>query len=210
MTFQSWLIYMALVLVATATPGPAVFFIMTKSALHGWRQATFAALGNIAGLFCLGLVAVSGLGVVLQTSETIFTAVKYAGSLYLMFLGVKLIFHQGSDAGMETSECHQVGTAPWKIFAHAFGVAVTNPKAIVFLTALFPPFINHDEALVPQFLTLISVLMASSCAFLVFYALIADRATGWFRKPYRMKAIRQASGSVFLGFGILMATSSNK
>ncbi|SCX91449.1 LysE family translocator [Desulfoluna spongiiphila] len=210
MTFQSWLIYIALVVVATATPGPAVFFIMTKSALHGWRQAIFAALGNIAGLFCLGIVAVSGLGIILETSETIYTAVKYAGSLYLMFLGLKLIFQQDPDLGTKHTEFHHAKMASCKMFTHAFGVAVTNPKAIIFLTALFPPFLNHDEALIPQFLVLILVLMGSSCVFLMLYALIVDRATNWFNKPYRMKAIRQTSGSVFVGFGLLMATSSNR
>ena len=47
MTIQSWLMYLVLVLAATSTPGPAVLFIMTNSALHGWKKTTFAALGNI-------------------------------------------------------------------------------------------------------------------------------------------------------------------
>ena len=58
--------YLTLVIVATSTPGPAVLFIMTNSALHGWRKAIFAALGNIVGLFCLGIIAVTGLGAILK------------------------------------------------------------------------------------------------------------------------------------------------
>lgn len=50
MTLQAWCIYLTLVLVATATPGPAVLFIVTNASLHGWRKAVFAALGNIIGL----------------------------------------------------------------------------------------------------------------------------------------------------------------
>jgi threonine/homoserine/homoserine lactone efflux protein len=69
--------YLTLVLVATATPGPAVLYITTHSSLHGWRKAIFAALGNILGLFCLGFVAVTGLGAILNTSVIIFTCIKY-------------------------------------------------------------------------------------------------------------------------------------
>jgi homoserine/homoserine lactone efflux protein len=72
MAFQSWLIYLILVLVATSTPGPAVLFIMTNSTLRGWKKASFLALGNITGLFSLGLLAVTGLGAVIATSMIVF------------------------------------------------------------------------------------------------------------------------------------------
>lgn len=210
MTFQSWFIYLALVVVATATPGPAVLFVVTNSALHGWRKATYAAFGNITGLFCLGIIAISGLGAILKTSELIFNIVKYAGSLYLMFLGLKLIFQKSEATTIDNTEFHPANAKSVKIFIRAFSVAVSNPKAIVFLTALFPQFINHNKALVPQFLLLIAVLMAFSFGFLVFYALIADIAKNWLNSPDKNKTLSRTSGSIFLGFGILMATSSNR
>jgi len=86
MTIQSWLMYLTLVIVATATPGPAVLFIITNSTLHGWRKAVFAAFGNIFGLFCLGIIAVTGLGTILKTSEIMFNIIKYAGAAYLIYL----------------------------------------------------------------------------------------------------------------------------
>ena len=79
MTIESWMIYFALVIVATATPGPAVLFIITNSTLHGWKKAIYAALGNIIGLFCLGIIAITGLGTILNTSVTLFNIIKYAG-----------------------------------------------------------------------------------------------------------------------------------
>ena len=88
MTLQSWLMYLALVFVATSTPGPAVLFIMTNATLHGWRKAVFAALGNIAGLLCLGIIAVTGLGTILNTSEIIFNMIKYMGAAYLIYLEI--------------------------------------------------------------------------------------------------------------------------
>ncbi len=66
MTLQAWIMYLTLVFVATSTPGPAVLYITTHSSLYGWRKAVFAALGNILGLFCLGIIAVTGLGAILR------------------------------------------------------------------------------------------------------------------------------------------------
>ncbi|MCK5541636.1 MAG: LysE family translocator [Desulfobacterales bacterium] len=97
MTIQSWFMYLVLVLIATATPGPAVLFIVTNSTLHGWKKAFFAALGNIVGLFLLGVIAVTGLGAIVQTSEILFGLIKYAGAAYLIYLGLKMIFQKNSD-----------------------------------------------------------------------------------------------------------------
>ena len=85
MTIQSWLMYLTLVIVATSTPGPAVLFIVTNSTIHGCRKSVFAALGNIVGLFCLGVIAVTGLGSILKASEIVFDIVKYGGASYLIY-----------------------------------------------------------------------------------------------------------------------------
>lgn len=210
MSIQSWFIYLALVMVATSTPGPAVLFITTNSTLHGWKKAVFAALGNVVGLFCLGLIAVTGLGSALKASEIIFDFVKYAGAIYLIYLGLRMFFLKNEDFIASQNQCKAKNVSSQKIFLQAFGVAVSNPKAIIFLTALFPQFININEVLIPQFITLITTLMFFSFCFLMLYALLAYRATIWIRKTSRMRAFNRTSGTVFIGFGFMLATISNK
>ncbi len=210
MTIQSWLIYLTLVIIATSTPGPAVFFIMTNSTLHGWRKAVFAALGNIVGLFCLGTIAVTGLGTILKTSEIIFNMIKYAGAAYLIYLGLKRILQKSSDFSTLKDQLVTRDVASQKIFFQALGVALSNPKAIVFLTALFPQFVETNQPLMPQFSMLIAVLMLFSFSFLMFYALLAHKAKYWLTKPNRVSVFNRTSGSIFIGFGVLLATSSNK
>ena len=210
MAIESWLIYLALVLVATSTPGPAVLFIMTSSSLHGWRKALFAALGNIAGLFFLGIIAVTGLGTILKTSEIIFDAVKLAGAAYLIYLGLKLIGQKSSDFTTIQNQLISINVSSQKIFFQALGVALSNPKAIVFLTALFPQFLNINEPLIPQFAILISTLMTLSFTFLMFYALMAHKVKTWLAKSSRVKFVSRTSGAIFMGFGFLLATSSSK
>ena len=210
MTVQSWLMYITLVLVATATPGPAVLFIMTNASLHGWRKAVFAALGNITGLLTLGIIAVTGLGSILKTSEIIFNVVRYAGAAYLVYLGLKMILQEGLDFSKIDSQVDIQDASGRKIFFQALGVAVSNPKAIVFLTALFPQFISIDRVLVPQFTMLIATLMSFSFFFLMSYALLAHSAKNWLTGTHRIKAVNRTSGSIFIGFGLLLAISSRK
>ena len=210
MSIHSFLVYLSFVVVATATPGPAVLFIMTQSSMHGWKKSVPAALGNIAGLFCLGLMAVTGLGTILKTSELIFNGVKYAGAAYLIYLGIRMIVRKEStfaDAGIQVGS----GKNSWtKVFFQAFGVAMSNPKAIVFLTALFPQFIHTGRPLVPQFALLITTLMLLSFGFLMTYAILAHQARAWLGSAKRVKRVNRASGSIFIGFGALLAVSSNK
>ena len=210
MTTQAWLMYLTMVLVATATPGPAVLFIVTNSTLHGWKKSTFSALGNIVGLFCLGVIAVTGLGTILNTSVIVFNIIKFAGAAYLIYLGLKLFLQKQTVFDDLPGPPVSTDKSGWKIFVQAIGVALSNPKAIVFLTALFPQFLNIEKPLIPQFSLLILTLMAFSFLFLMIYALAAHRAKAWLMKPGRVKLFSRTSGSVFIGFGLLLATSSNK
>jgi len=210
MTIESWIIYLALVTAATVTPGPAVLFIVTNSTLYGWKKSTYIAFGNIIGLFCLGIIAITGLGTILKTSIAFFNILKYAGSAYLVYLGLRLIFQKHYSLPVIKNKTGTTDISSQKLFFQALAVAISNPKAIVFLTALFPQFINIEETLIPQFSMLIATLMFFSFFFLMSYALLALRIKNWLNKSERIKFFNRASGSIFIGFGLLLATSSNK
>ena len=210
MTVESWIIYLALVIAATATPGPAVLFIVSSSTLYGWKKATYAALGNIIGLFCMGSIAIAGLGTILNTSATCFNILKYCGAVYLVYLGLKLISHRNFSFSSFKEQKSFSEVSSHKLFFQALLIAISNPKAIVFLTALLPQFINVEGALFPQFAILIATLMFFSFTFLMFYSLLTQRFKGWLSKSARMKNFNRASGSVFIGFGLLLATSHNE
>ncbi len=210
MTLHSWLIYLALVLAAVSTPGPAVLFVMTNTTLHGWRKSVFAATGNIVGLLIMGIVAVTGLGALLNTSELLFNLVKYVGAAYLIYLGLRLFFQKGLDLNEVQGRFNPEEKSAKKIFLQAIGVALSNPKAIVFLTALLPQFIHIEQPLLLQFSILIATLMFFSFASLIFYALLAHKAKFWLMQPHRIKKFGRISGSIFIGFGALLATSSHR
>jgi len=97
-----------------------------------------------------------------------------------------------------------------KIFSQGMGVALSNPKALVFLTALFPQFVNVKQELIPQFSVLIATLMGFSFFFLMCYALLAHKAKTWMTTSKRIKTFNRTSGSIFIGFSMLLALSSNR
>ncbi len=209
MTIQSWLIYLALATAAASTPGPAILFIMTNTALYGRRKAIFAAMGNVSGLLVMGTIAVTGLGALLNTSEFIYSLVKYAGAAYLIYLGVKLFLQREIDFNCIHDSFKPETKTAQKIFRQAFCVAISNPKAIVFLTALLPQFIHMEQPILPQFFILIFTLMFVSFMCLMFYALLAYKAKFWLQQSSRMKKFGQVSGSIFVGFGVLLASTSH-
>jgi len=209
-TFQSWFIYLTLAILAALTPGPAILLITTNATLYGWKKSVFAALGNIFGLFCMGIVTVAGLGVILESSILVFNVVRYLGAAYLIYLGVQLFLQKKGRVEANNSKAQQNNISRRKLFFQAFGVAVSNPKAIVFLTALFPQFVNVQEPLAIQFVILITTLMVVSFSFLMFYAFLTDRVRGWLNMSGRDSIVRRASGLFFISIGILLGASSQR
>ncbi len=210
MTNESWLIYVLLVVAACATPGPAVLFAITTSTNHGWKKALWAASGNITGLLCLGIIAITGLGALLDLSATLFNIVKFFGAAYLIYMGIKLIrSNDSSSVGMKTRQLTKKSSSR-KLFLQAMTVAISNPKAIVFLTALLPQFMTVDQSLIPQFIQLMATLMFFSFLFLMGYALLAYKVRDWLKKPGSGRTFNRISGSIFITFGLLLASSSQK
>ena len=152
----------------------------------------------------------TGLGAIIKTSELIFNGIKYAGAAYLVYMGLRLFHAKGLQLNAFQDQVMTSHVPSRSIYFQAVGVAVSNPKAIVFLTALFPQFLNINSPLVPQFLMLIITLMTFSFLFLMSYALMAHKAKTWLFRANRVRAVSRLSGTVFIGFGILLATSSNK
>ena len=208
MSLHSWVIYIGFVLIATSTPGPAVLFIVSNSILHGKKKAVFAALGNITGLLCLGIISISGLGTILTASQVAFNVIKYFGATYLIYLGFKMFFQNGSNTNIINSAVYEKNNINIKTFFKALGVAISNPKAIIFLTALFPQFLNVEKELLHQFILLISTLLIFSFSFLMIYGTFASYAKQWLLEPKRFKVFNKIGGSVFFAFGVLLAISS--
>lgn len=202
MDAHSILAFTLVAAIAIASPGPATLMAINNSLAHGQRSAVWSSLGNASGLFCLSAAAMLGLGALLASSEWLFNAVKILGAGYLFYLGAKQLLKKSPMLvdGLEDG-AKKASPTPSKLFKSAFLTAVTNPKATMFFTALFPQFIDQGAALLPQFLALTGIFVALSLVSLSLYAALAARAKGVLTRPSLSRWVSRVVGTTFIGFG---------
>ncbi|MEB0045684.1 MULTISPECIES: LysE family translocator [unclassified Pseudomonas] len=198
--------YGLFLLFATLTilsPGPGVLLTLSNAVRHGWTGAVPGILGIASGAFVVAAISATSVGLILSSSANAFTALKYAGAAYLLYLGYKSwrsdCFNRRLEARPSSSGYR---------FLEAASLQFLNPKAIFFFLAVFPQFIDTSAPFYGQFFKLVA-----SYALLVIlvhgsYASLANLAKGWLSSPKGSWLAAKISGVTFIGFGVLMASAS--
>jgi len=208
MSIEMWAYYTLAVLILTASPGPTVLLCVTKAITEGFRASVFTALGSLTAIVGIMTLSFTGLGVIVASSEIAFSIVKWSGAIYLIYLGYKAFtskqetYHL-SDQGKSVSE-----TSKKSLYMSGFIVGASNPKAIVFFTALFPQFINTSEPLTLQYFVFALTFSILELAWLFMYSYLGARSSTWLLQKGRAKFFNRITGSVFMGAGVLLSTSS--
>lgn len=187
------------VLVVNATPGVDMAFTLTSTLKGGVRAGLAAAAGIGAGCVVHTLAAAFGLAALLAASATAFTAVKWLGAAYLLWLAIGML-RAGLLAGA-------VGTAPsasavrtraWALFRQGFLTNVLNPKVALFFLALLPQFIDAEAAnKTATFLFLGAWFIVQGFAFLAVFVLLVAPLRRWPPRPGLARALNLAGGSLF-------------
>lgn len=206
MTFETWAFFVLVSILPALSPGPAVLLAISNTIRFGPSATFYSALANSLGLTILGLAVAFGLSALMAASAHAFTAIKIVGALYLAYLGIKLWL--SGDALDFTSDANAAPKTRKRLFLEALLLAVTNPKGLVLLAALLPPFINYELAVFPQ-AAILSLTFAVMCFFNhLFLAFAGARARRFLSSQRRMLAVRRALGTLFIGFGAALALSS--
>ena len=163
-------------------------------------------LGNVAAMLTMAGLSATGLGVLLLASESLFLFIKMVGGIYLVFLGIKT---WRSNKWTVKNHKLQVSTNSRKmLFLEAYLVGVTNPKAIVFYSALFPQFIEVEHSIIPQFILLTLTFTSSSFLALLTYALVTKKLNFWLIKEKVRTTFNKVTGGIFIGFGLSLIISN--
>lgn len=205
MSFDTWVLYALAILILTASPGPSVLLCASKSVSTGLTSARFAALGSVAAISIVLTLSFTGLGVLLASSNVAFTFIKWIGAAYLIYLGIKILCSAEESYEVECQSDKHVSNK--NHFLSGFIVGASNPKAIVFFTALFPQFIEPTAALFPQYLIFAFTFMVLELGWLLFYAHLAHRSAGWLMKKGRARYFNRLTGTTFILAGALLLTS---
>ncbi len=194
-------------LVLAITPGPAVFYIVTRSLSQG-RSAGLASVGGVAlGNLGNSIGASLGLAAVFAISSLAFWVVKYAGAAYLIYLGIKALRRPAEP--VKQTQLRDV--QPSVIFRDGFIVALLNPKTALFFSAFLPQFVDPRSSTVLQTLSLGAAFVMIASVTDTTYALTASIIAPMMSRARALRnAGRYLTASAFIGLGVFTAASGSR
>ena len=201
MDFSTWLTYFLAAVILSVTPGPGVFSSISSGLHHGVRLGVWNAVGmQVANLIHVAVVA-AGLGAILLASETVFTAVKWLGVAYLVYLGI-VTWRTPVRAFEDAADSE---TTVRGVFVHGFLVNITNPKGIIFFVAILPQFIDVARPQLPQYAILAVTTFAVDLAIMTVYTALAARVLRVMKDPRQLRWVNRGLGSLFVAAGVALA-----
>ncbi|GFO67622.1 lysine transporter LysE [Geomonas limicola] len=185
-------------------PGPDTIYLVTRSIAQGRRAGLLSSWGLCTGALVHTFAAALGLSAVLSASAHAFSAVKYAGAGYLIYLGVKTFFDKSGPLSTENEPAAPASGC--RIFFQGILVDLLNPKVALFFLAFLPQFIDHKAP--NKFLTFLLlgvILVLFSLVWEGILVLGSSRLSGYFtRNENSGRRVNRVAGSIFLGLGVRM------
>lgn len=208
---HSPLLFAVAVLVLNATPGVDLVLVLTRTLQHGVRAGLAAALGICAGSVLHALAAAFGLAALLAASAAAFTAVKWVGAAYLLWLAMGMAreaTRPSSGDGTAPTGAERRDVPPAMAFRQGLLTNVLNPKVALFFLALLPQFIAADAAhKTLAFLMLGGWFVLQSLAFLMLFVLLTAPLARWRPGPRVRRSLHGAGALLFAGLAARLAVA---
>ena len=205
MTLQTWILFLAMTFVVSATPGPNMLLVMSHSARFGLHAAVATMCGCMTSLLAMMSISAAGMGALLHAFPAVFDALRLTGAAYLAYLGVqgwRAPVRDEIDQGLASTSAQ----APKHLYRQGVLVAASNPKAILFAAAFLPQFLDPAQPKPGQFVILLATFMVVEVSWYLVYAVRGIKLSHHLRKPKVMRVFNRVTGGIFVGFAALMAT----
>ena len=206
MSLDIWSLYASAVLLLCLTPGPNSLLAVTNGVRFGVGSTLFSTLGCAAGLALLIGASLSGIGLVLAASETVFYVIKWLGACYLIYLGVSLIRTRGAFADVRKASRPVTPPSEVYLFGQGLWIVILNPKAVIFFAAFLPQFYDPEHGLVPQFLAMAGTFVGIEVVVEVLLATFASRLSAYLANGAGMRLFNRVTGGVFVLAGAYLLT----
>jgi threonine/homoserine/homoserine lactone efflux protein len=194
--------------ILAVTPGPAVLYIVTRTLLQGRRSGLTSVAGVALGNLGNAVAASVGLAALFAVSSLAFSVVKFAGALYLMYLGVQML---------RATPLENPGVAPAAaplglIFRDGFVVALLNPKTTIFFAAFLPQFLSAASPPMLQSILLGVLFVAMATVTDIVYVLAAGAVAPALHgsRSGARRIGRRLGGSVLIGLGVFTAIAGSR
>lgn len=204
MTATALTIFALAILVAAASPGPAIAALVARVIGRGTAGVPAFIGGIILGDLVWLAVAVLGLSFIANSFAMIFTVIKYAGAAYLLFIAWRL--WTASAVPVDVAAIDDVDGQPLRSFLGGFLLTLGNPKTIAFYLALTPALIDVSRVDLVSYAELAGIVAVVLALVLGGYALAAAKARNLFRSPRAVRLLNRVGGGVMAGAAAAIAT----
>jgi len=187
--------------VLSIIPGPSVFLVIVRSMTSNLSQGLVTIGGIVFANIIFILLVVYGVGALVASMDGLYVIIKFAGSAYLFWLGIKLL-----RASAETTEIEQAAESSWRAnFTAGFVVTISAPRAILFYVSLLPNVIDLTKAQAPDVLLLMLIATVAVGAAKLPYALLAYRSSLFLQKEKPRRVMNVLAGVVMILIGGVVA-----
>jgi len=199
-TAPTLLTYAAACLLLAIVPGPTVTVIIASSLARGTRAGLMNIVGTQIGMLSMVIVVAFGLEAVVAFMGWAFDWIKLAGAAYLIWIGINMLRSDGKLGEGSAG----VPRTPWQDALRGFFVIWSNPKALIFLGALLPQFVDRSHPAFPQIIVLGLIFMAIASTTDSLYAILAGRMRHLL-SAVRVRLVSRISGVVLICGGVWLS-----
>lgn len=205
MDVNSILLFAITEMLLSMTPGPAIFLVISQGIRSGYRASIVGSLGILTGNAIYFAISALGIGAIIATSQTFFFVVKWAGAVYLVYLGGKMIY----QSFLITEETDEVikPTSGKMLFRQGLTLQLANPQAILFFVAILPQFLDPASSSVQQLLILGFVSVFVEFPVLLVYGGLAAKGGAILKKSRLFKWLDRVAGMLLVGAGLKLGLS---
>ena len=204
MELETWLGFLAASWIISLSPGAGAIASMSCGLQYGFWRGYWNALGLQIALVAQIAVVAAGLGAVLAASELAFTLIKWFGVAYLVYLGIKQWRAQPADLA-DDSTIRPIGK-PLSLMFRGFLVNISNPKALVFMLAILPQFIDPAAPLLIQYVIIAATMVSVDLIVMAGYTGLAARVLRALKTPVQQRRLNRTFASLFVGAAGFLAT----
>lgn len=199
MTLEAWLLFCATETLLCFTPGPAVLLVVSRSLTEGPRAGAWAIVGILAANTTYFALSATSLGAVLAASQTLFAVVKWVGAVYLLVVGIQMVWMKSEPSPAAEPPSHR------NSFAMAVVTQAANPKALVFFTAILPQFIDPTVPVLRQILILGASSFVIEVIALSLYVATSHTARTWIGQRQFTGLLQRLGGLCLIVAGARLA-----
>jgi homoserine/homoserine lactone efflux protein len=204
MDFPLWLAFFAAAWAISLSPGAGAVAAMSAGLNHGFARGYFMTFGLVLGIMTQLLVVALGVGALIAASSTAFTAIKWAGAAYLVWLGIRQ-WRAPATPVMQV-DAAPAATPRRQLVLRGWIVNALNPKGTVFLLAVVPQFLDLQQPLALQYAVIGATLVFTDLVVMAGYTLLAARVLRALRAPSHVRLVNRAFGALFIAAGVALAS----